>query len=80
MGWRGGFWNRGKQMFGKLRDKFFTSKYKLNDRVVHAATHQYGYVVELQTMGGRQLVSVRLDSGEEIKRLDRREFMLASRG
>ena len=72
--------NGGKPMFGQLKEKFFTSKYKLNDRVVHAATRQYGYVVELQTMGGRQLVSVRLDSGEEIKRLDRREFMLASRG
>ena len=64
----------------KLTGLFFTSKYKLNDRVVHVATHQYGQVVELQTMGGRELVSVRLDSGTEIKRLDRREFQLAARG
>ena len=64
----------------KLKGKWFTSKYHIGDRVVHVSTRQYGRVVELQSMAGRDLISVTLDSGHEISLADRREFQLASKG
>jgi hypothetical protein len=63
----------------KLTGRLFTSKYRIGDRVIHAATRQFGRVVEVQKLGKRQLVSVALDFGGELHLLDRMEFMLAGK-
>lgn len=66
--------------FGKLKDRLFTSKYHVGDRVVHAATRRFGKVVEVQWQGKTQRISVDLDLGGEMRLLDRREFQLATKG
>ena len=63
-----------------LRGRFFTSKYQIGDRVVHAATRQFGRVIGTQQVGKTQLISVVTDLGLEIHLADRREFMLAAKG
>lgn len=64
----------------KVTEMFFTSKYEVGSRVIHNLTNLRGRIVGTETIRGEQKITVDLDSGRQLRNLDRREFNLAERG
>ena len=59
------------KIFGNL----FTTKRSIGDRVVHGQTRFYGVIEGIETVGGIDLLTVKLDRGGVMSKIDRREFM-----
>lgn len=53
----------------------FSSKRSIGDRVSHRQTAFYGTVTGIETVGGVDLLTVKLDRGGIMSKIDRREFM-----
>ena len=58
--------------------RLFTSPYKIGDHVVHGLTNRYGRVSGIEKCNGTMLLTVDLDGGGQMRKVDRREFMLAN--